>query len=171
MPQPSRFLRHGRATVATLAATGIVIAAALAVSQDSTPLVAQSTAPDFAKDVAPVLYRNCAGCHREGGLGPFSVLQADSVKAYAKDIRDAVRTGYMPPWHAEGPHGTFANDRRLSDLDKQTIIRWVDDGAKVGNLKALPAAPTFSSAWEIGTPDAVYTMPAEFVVPEKGIFE
>ena len=129
--------------MATLAVGAAVVIATLAVSHDSAPLVAQGTAPDFAKDVAPVLYRNCASCHRDGGLGPFSVLQADTVKAYADDIRDAVRTGYMPPWHAEGPHGTFTNDRRLSALDKQTIVRWVEDGAKLGDRGAHPAAPAF----------------------------
>jgi mono/diheme cytochrome c family protein len=164
-------VRRGRATVATLVAATAVVIAGLAVSHESTPLVAQGTAPDFAKDVAPVLYRNCASCHREGGIGPFSMLQADSVKAYASDIRDAVRTGYMPPWHAEGPHGTFSNDRRLSDLEKQTIVRWVEDGAKLGAREALPAAPVFASEWEIGTPDATYTMPTEFIVPEKGTVE
>ena len=164
-------VRRGRATVATLVAATAVVIAGLVVSHESTLLVAQGTAPDFAKDVAPVLYRNCASCHREGGLGPFSVLQADSVKAYADDIRDAVRTGYMPPWHAEGPHGTFSNDRRLSDLEKQTIVRWVEDGAKLGDRGALPAAPVFASKWEIGTPDATYSMATEFVVPEKGTIE
>ena len=104
----------------------------LAVANDDPPLAAQTTAPDFAKDVAPILYRNCASCHRDGGLGPFSMMNVDSVKAYSDDIRDAVRTGNVPPWHAEGAHGVFSNDRRLSDLDKQTILRWVDGGARIG---------------------------------------
>jgi len=164
-------LRRGGATVATLAATAALVIVGLVTNRESAPLLAQDTNPDFAKDVAPILYRSCAGCHHEGGIGPFSMLHADTVKAYAVDIRDAVRIGYMPPWHAEGPHGTFTNDRRLSDHEKQTIVRWVDEGAKLGDLKALPPAPVFSSQWEIGTPDATYTMPTEFVVPAKGTIE
>ncbi|MDX2261498.1 MAG: cytochrome c [Gemmatimonadales bacterium] len=163
--------RRGHATVAMLAATASLVVTGLVMGRDSTPRSAQGPATDYAKDVAPILYRDCAGCHREGGIGPFSMLHPDTVKSYAVDIRDAVRTGYMPPWHAEGPHGTFTNDRRLSERDKQTIIRWVEEGATLGNRKELPPAPEFSSAWEIGTPDAVYTMPTEFVVPEKGTIE
>ena len=151
-PLPLR-RRVGRITLSTILALGAAWFIGLAVAHDDTPLAAQDTASDFAKDVAPVLYRNCASCHRDGGLGPFSMMNVDSVKAYSDDIRDAVRTGYMPPWHAEGVHGVFSNDRRLSDLDKQTIMRWVDGGARIGNPKSLPPAPSFASSWEIGTPD------------------
>jgi hypothetical protein len=147
--------------------TVIVVAAAR-----STPtLEAKSAAPDYARDVAPILYRNCAVCHHVGGVGPFSVLDFDSVKAYAKDIRDAVATGYMPPWHAEGPRGHFRNDRRLTDADKQTIVRWIDEGAKAGDPRSMPPAPRFDSEWEIGTPDAVFAMPTDFVVPAQGTVE
>ena len=166
-----RVFRSGRVSLATVAALGAVSLIGLAIGQRDEPLVAQGTAPDFAKDVAPVLYRNCAGCHRPGGIGPFSVLNADSVKAYATEIRDAVGTGYMPPWHADGPRGVFTNDRRLPDLDKQAILRWVDDGAKIGNRNALPQAPHFESRWEIGMPDAVVTMPEDFIVPASGTIE
>ena len=57
--------------------------AALAISRDWQPLAAQSTAPDFAKDVAPVLYRNCVNCHREGGIGPFSMPKTPKSAKYA----------------------------------------------------------------------------------------
>ena len=127
--------------------------------------------PTFARDVAPILYKNCAGCHRPGGIGPFSVLDYDTVKARAADIREAVATGAMPPWHAEAPHGTFRNDRRLSDSDRRTILAWLDGGAKLGDRRALPPAPTFADGWEIGTPDAVLTMGEDFTVPARGTVE
>ena len=73
--------------------------------------------PTFAEDVAPILYKNCTTCHHPGGMGPFSLLDFDSAKAKVSEMRDAVATGQMPPWHAEGPHGVFRNDRRLSDAD------------------------------------------------------
>jgi hypothetical protein len=56
----------------------------------------------------------------------------------------------------------------LSDRDKQTLIRWADGGAPKGDPKDLPSAPKFAEGWEIGTPDAVISMPKEFEVPESG---
>ena len=42
-------------------------------------------------------------------------------------MRDAVSSGYLPPWHADGPHGTFRNDRRRSDSEKPTSdVKWGD---------------------------------------------
>src|SRR6185295_19290436 len=72
------------------------------------------------------------------------------------------------PWHATQPHGTFSNDRRLSDKDKDTLIRWADGGAQKGDPKDLPPPPGFTDGWEIGTPDAVISMPREFEVNESG---
>src|SRR4051812_41060472 len=83
---------------------------------------ARTAEPTFAHDVAPIVYKNCTMCHRPGGLGPFSLLDYDSAKKNIEDIRDAVSSGHMPPWHAEGPRGTFRNDRRLADSDKETIL-------------------------------------------------
>ncbi len=170
-PDRAARIRSGKTRVLQL--LGVSGAALLGVitMQRSTPLVAQDVAPVFTKDVAPILYKNCTTCHRPGGLGPFSLLDYDSAKANVADIKDAVKTGFMPPWHAEGPHGTFLNDRRLSDLEKQTILRWVDGGAKKGDVKALPSKPVYPTSWELGTPDAVVTMSEDFTVPASGTVE
>ncbi|MDF1503285.1 cytochrome c [Roseisolibacter sp. H3M3-2] len=153
---------------ALLAAAALAAVASLAAVPHPAP---PGAPPTFAEDVAPILFRNCATCHRPGGIGPFSVLDYDTVKARAEDIREAVSTGAMPPWHAEAPHGTFRNDRRLSDADRRTILAWLDGGAKLGDRAKLPPAPTFAGGWEIGTPDAVLTMAEDFVVPARGTIE
>src|SRR5207244_7576898 len=95
----------------------------------------------------------------------------DSAKGHVDEMRDMVATGQMPPWHAEGPHGVFRNDRRLSEADKQTILRWIDAGAKAGDLKTLPPRPEYPSRWAMGTPDAIVAMPDDFVVPASGTIE
>ena len=131
---------------------------------------AQTSAPTFARDVAPILYKNCTSCHRPGGLGPMSLLTYEGAYQSAAEIRDYVSTGAMPPWHADAPHGTFLNDRRLSDADKQTIVRWVDAGAPQGDLRDLPPAPSYPGGWT-RKPDAVFTMPTEYPVPATGVIE
>ena len=101
-------------------------------------------------------------------IAPMSLLTYEDARPWAKSIREQVATGNMPPWHASQPHGTFSNDRRLSEKDKDTLIRWVDGGAPKGDPKDLPAAPKLADGWEIGTPDAIVSMPKEFEVAESG---
>ncbi len=172
IPRPRRApARAGTTRFKQLLGICAVALLAIVATRTSRPLVAQDAEPVFTKDVAPILYKNCTTCHRPGGLGPFSLLNYDTAKKNIDDIADAVKSGYMPPWHADGPHGTFANDRRLSDLDKQTILRWIEGGAKKGDEKALPPAPVYPTSWEIGTPDAIVKMPDDFVVPASGTVE
>jgi hypothetical protein len=145
--------------------------AGVAVTRHPKTLVARSADPTFARDVAPILYRNCTTCHRPGGFGPFSLLDYDSAMAKVDDIKDAVSSGYMPPWHADGPRGVFRNDRRLSDGERETILRWIATGAKPGDMKELPPQPEYPTKWSMGVPDMVITMPEEFTVPATGTVE
>ncbi|HEV2688770.1 MAG TPA: thiol-disulfide isomerase [Bryobacteraceae bacterium] len=129
---------------------------------------AKGAAPTFSKDVAPILYKNCASCHRPSEIGPMSLLTYEQTRPWAKSIREKVLRGQMPPWHAEQPRGTFSNDRRLTDGEKNTLVAWADAGAPEGNPKDLPAAPKFAEGWEIGTPDVVLSMSKPYDVPASG---
>jgi mono/diheme cytochrome c family protein len=151
--------------VASVAILGVAIAIPAATHHGS------AAEPTFAKDVAPVVFKNCTTCHRPGGLGPFSLLDPDTAAAHSDEILEAVKTGYMPPWHAEGPHDVFKNDRRLSQTEKDIIINWAKSGAKKGNMKDMPAAPVYPSKWVVGTPDAIVSMPEDFHVPSNGTIE
>jgi hypothetical protein len=131
------------------------------------PLAAETT-PTFTKDVAPIIYKNCASCHRPGDIGPMPLLTYSQTRPWAASIREKVSTGLMPPWHSTDPHGTFSNDRRLTDADKQTLVRWASNGAPEGNPKDLPPQPVFTEGWEIGKPDLVVTMPKAYNVPDTG---
>ncbi len=163
--------RFGKTRVLELAGISALALIAVAVARRPEPLVARTADPTFARDVAPILYKNCTTCHRPGGQGPFTLLDYDTAAAKKEDIRDAVASGFMPPWHAEGPRGVFRNDRRLSDGDKETILRWIDAGAKLGDKKELPAKPEYATTWRMGTPDAVFEMPEDFTVPAAGTVE
>ena len=70
----------------------------------------------------------------------MSLLTYDDVRPRAKDIRDKIDEGAMPPWHADTPHGTFLNERGLTDQEKSTIFRWVANGAPKGDPKDMPPA-------------------------------
>lgn len=122
----------------------------------------------FSKDVAPIVYKNCASCHRAGEIAPMSLLSYKEVRPWAKAIREKVATRDMPPWHADPQHGTWSNDRRMSQKDIDTVVAWVDGGAKEGDPKDLPPMPKFAGGWQIGEPDAVFYMPEEYTIPADG---
>src|SRR5207249_5287455 len=71
------------------------------------------------------------------------------------DALPILLNGAMPPWHADPAHGEFANDRRLSAADKETIASWVNAGSPEGDPADLPSQPKYVEGWQIGQPDAV----------------
>src|SRR5437763_11421101 len=72
-------------------------------------------APTFAKDIAPIIWANCAGCHHAGEVAPFTLTSYDDVKKRAKQIARITHSRVMPPWKAEPGFGEFQDERRLSD--------------------------------------------------------
>jgi hypothetical protein len=74
----------------------------------------------------------------------------------------------MPPWFADPRHGSFANDRRLTQEQIDTITAWADTGKKEGDIKDAPKPLTFAEGWAIGKPDAVVEMPNAVEVPASG---
>jgi len=127
--------------------------------------------PTFSKDVAPILYKNCTQCHRPGEIAPMSLLTYEDARPWAKSIRDEVSDGTMPPWHADAPHGTFLNDRRLTDAEKDTIVKWASGGAPKGDPKDMPAAPAYTEGWSLGKPDAVFEMTEPYKLPADGTIQ
>jgi len=127
-----------------------------------------SEVPTFSKDVAPILYKNCVSCHRPGEMAPMSLMSYEQARPFARSIRQRIEQGTMPPWHAEAPAGKFSNERNLTPVEKDTLIRWASNGSPQGNPKDLPPAPVFPEGWTIGTPDAVVTMTQPYEVPASG---
>ncbi|HKQ90499.1 MAG TPA: DUF3471 domain-containing protein [Blastocatellia bacterium] len=134
-------------------------------ANDNKPASKQIT---FTKDIAPILFKNCAVCHRPDDVAPFSVLSYKDARPWAKSIREKVASREMPPWGADPRHGEFSNDTRLKQGEIDTIVAWVDGGANEGAPKDLPPAPDFSDAWLVGKPDVKLTMPEEFTLDARG---
>ena len=150
------------------AATLLTVAVVSASSQTSRPAVRNNAVPTFAKDVAPILYKRCATCHRPGEIGPMALLTYEDAKSYASEIHDQVAAGHMPPWQANAPAGTFRGELKLPDAEKATLLTWASNGAPLGDPKDLPPQPSFPQGWTIGTPDAVLEMKQDFHVPASG---
>jgi mono/diheme cytochrome c family protein len=123
----------------------------------------------YAKDVAPIIQKNCVVCHRPGEVAPMSFTNYKEVRPWAKAIREKVVTRAMPPWFADSAHNDFSNDPRLSQKEIDAIDAWVEGGAKEGDPNDLPPAPKYAEGWQIGKPDVVLSMPVEYSVPADGV--
>src|SRR3954468_15977822 len=126
-----------RALVVVAALAAVVVGSSFASVRAQS---ATSDSPTYTRDVAPILYKNCTGCHRPGEIGPMPLLTYADVRPRVRAISTRVAAGTMPPWHSDGPVGEFLNDRRLNEKDKATIVKWVENGAPEGDPKDLPPA-------------------------------
>ncbi len=130
------------------------------------------TVPTFNKEVAPILFARCAGCHRPDNIAPMSLLDYKSARPWAKGIKASVAARKMPPWFADPRFGHFSNDARLSDAELKTIAAWVDGGAPEGDANDLPPAPKFVEGWALGKPDAVIDIGEDHqIAPGDDVYE
>ncbi|MDQ2841995.1 MAG: cytochrome c [Acidobacteriota bacterium] len=138
------------------------------------PRPARSAGPEprkvtFSKDVAPIFYQHCAGCHRLNDIAPMSLLTYKDARPWAAAVRQAVTLRKMPPWYADPHYGKFANDPRLSETEIQTITAWVQQGAPEGNPADLPARPNFNDNWKIGVLDAIVDIGQDYQVEKRDV--
>jgi hypothetical protein len=144
--------------------TGLLFAFAATAATNPSPVT-------FTKDVAPVLQKNCQGCHRPGEAAPFSMLTYEQARPWAKAMKEAVLLKKMPPWFADPHYGQFANDKSLSQKEIDTLVAWADAAAPEGDPKDLPAMVNFIEGWRIPRPDVVFEMPNDFNIQAAGTIE
>jgi mono/diheme cytochrome c family protein len=149
-------------SVMLIAVTAIILVALSSISA-STGAKKEVT---FNKDVAAIFYKNCAECHRANDIAPMALMTYKEARPWARSIKEKVATREMPPWSPDPKYGDFTNDHRLAQKDVDTIVAWVDQGAKEGDAKDLPPTPEFTSTdgWRLGKPDAVFDIGQEFTV-------
>lgn len=125
-----------------------------------TQLTAQAQTPVWSTDIAPILYNNCASCHRPSGIGPFELLTYADAKSKAGSIASSVDTRYMPPWPPSPAFSRLAHERLLSQSDIDKIKNWAANGAPEGDPNLAPPVPSFSTDGDLtGTPDLVTQIP------------
>ena len=132
-------------------------------------VAAFAAGPTFNHDVAPLLYQNCAGCHRPGQVAPFSLLTYQDAARRAQLLAAVTAKRYMPPWKAEPGYGHFQDERRLTDQQIAILTEWAKNGAPEGAPKQKPVPPQFASGWQAGKPDAVLTTAQAFPIPADGV--
>jgi len=159
---------------AWLRAVGIALAVgdgALALAAQPPPAAAapsRSPSVTFARDIAPIVFTQCASCHRPGGSAPFSLLTYPDVRARARQIVSAIERRTMPPWKPEPGFGEFAGERRLNAAQIEAFQEWLADGATAGDLRQMPSPPTWNDEWQLGTPDLVVRLSAPYRLAATG---
>ena len=122
----------------------------------------------WSRQIAPIVYRNCAACHHPGGAGPFSLLSYADARRRAPQILDVTQSRYMPPWLPAPGYGDFANTRRLSDEDVALIKKWIQSDAPQGDPSEAPQPPHYDVTWQLGKPDLILTVERPWTLPASG---
>ena len=125
--------------------------------------------PTFNTHVAPIIFNNCANCHRDGQVAPMSLTSYQQARPWARAIKSKVLAREMPPWFADPRFGSFRNSRGLSQEEIDTVVAWADAGAPEGTGPA-PELPGFPEGWSHPerAPDAIVEMPLELDIPADG---
>ncbi len=126
------------------------------------------TPPTFAHDIAPIVYRNCASCHRPGESAPFSLLSYSDVRKHARQIAAVTKSRFMPPWLPEPGYGAFEDENRLTDAEIGEIGDWVAAGMPEGDASQTPSPPALPDGWQLGAPDLILKASQPFSLPATG---
>ncbi len=122
----------------------------------------------FNREIAPIVFHNCAPCHRPGEGGPFPLMNYREVASHARQIVTVTASRFMPPWLPDKGDYPLADDARLTPQQIALFARWVKDGELEGAAKDLPALPHFVEGWQLGKPDMILKAPKPFVLPASG---
>ena len=130
------------------------------------------TPPDYISDVAPIIIKNCADCHQQGGVGPFALDSYIMLLGWSPMIREVLLNKRMPPTQVDPYIGHSDNARYVSKDELQTVIHWIDAGAPQGDGDTDPLeefSTTIEAAenegWALGEPDFIVTGPRHDVPP------
>lgn len=165
-----------------------LVSALDSILQGQTPLVEATAAPgcrltvDAANEsstqvtyhgrISRLMNRHCVTCHRDEGVGPFSLTSFDDVVSHAPMIREVIDRGIMPPWFAatddHSKVSPWENDASLTAVEKQDLLSWIDGDQAEGDSADAPAPLVFSGRWGIGQPDATFEFPEPVPVKATG---
>ena len=148
--------------------TVALLAGLFAIGVPAASAAAAPAVPTYTKDVAPIIFKNCAQCHRPNEVAPMSLMSYQEVRPWARSIKAKVQSGEMPPWGVGKTTLKFSNDRHLTEQEIKTIVAWADGGAPMGNAADMPSPPAYPGGWKFNSePDVVVKMPVDFVIEPK----
>jgi len=117
------------------------------------------------QNIKQILISKCVVCHKSpDGEAPFSLETYQDVKKRSRTIKEVVQSGFMPPWMADSHYQDFANNRQLSQEEKEKIINWIDSGAPPGKDKGEQQVKSGTSQITDRKPDLILKISKPFTV-------
>jgi hypothetical protein len=163
-----RFNQHLHTVTRALAA-GVIASAVLGSGSSAHDRTTQVT---WTADVAPILQTRCVGCHDTGGFAPIPLASYQDARAAARQIKQEVLEGRMPPWPAARGFGDFSNDRSLTPLEAELLTAWAEGNTPIGppvDAKYAATAPAAARAADlelmVPAPHDVTALSAHFDLP------
>jgi Copper type II ascorbate-dependent monooxygenase, C-terminal domain len=114
----------------------------------------------FTNSIAPVIYKNCTPCHRQGAVGPFALEGYDDVRQHAKMITYVVSEHIMPPWRADISYRSFHNERKVDTGFITFFQKWMSEGYPEGHVSSKAGIKQIREAEE--KPDYIIRMPKPY---------
>src|SRR6266567_3667031 len=111
--------------------------------------VVASAETTYTRDVARIIQVKCQQCHRPNDVAPFALMTYEHAVTYAADIKNS------------------ADSFAITDDERNTMLAWIDGGTPLGDMADMPdPLPVSTSAWQLGDPDLILTMP-EYTPPPR----
>jgi hypothetical protein len=128
----------------------------------------------YYEQVQPIIAKNCAVCHRPGGIGPFNLVTYEDVAKRADFVAKVTQIRYMPPFPADRGFQHYANERGLTESEIELIQQWVAQGSAEGKKskeQRMAQSKTIDASSVSVTkrlPDLVLKMQNAFTVSNTG---
>jgi mono/diheme cytochrome c family protein len=163
---------HERTRVRLIAGVAVLAAAGTAgtySARSATP------APEFTRDVAPILERSCLRCHKPGNvkgglkLGSFDELMAGGNSGPVVVAGKSAESLLFTRLHAtdDDPRMPPPPTAALPEADERVLKAWIDEGAKA---PAAPAAAPAAVATAVATAAPASTAGADAFKPVHDLF-
>ena len=122
----------------------------------------------YASDVAAIVQEKCQSCHRPGAAGPFALMSYEDARKHKAVIREVVDERRMPPGMPTHDSAISRTTAACLATKGRRSLAWIDQGTPLGDPAKMPEPKTFPDRWTVGTPDVVFSIPADYVVAATG---
>jgi tetratricopeptide (TPR) repeat protein len=159
-----RVARYSAAITSAVLCASVIAHVNARQTQNSAPPMSEQVT--FTRDIAPLVFKYCAPCHRPGEVAPFPLLTYEDTAKFSRQIAFITQRRIMPPWLPAPGAFHFQGEMRLSDEQIARFQRWAQQGTPQGPAADLPPTPKFTTGWQLGKPDLIlrarkpYTLPA-----------
>ena len=126
--------------------------------------------PTWTDGIACIIYSHCSGCHNNNGIAPFPLMSYNDVYQNRFSIAASVQSKSMPPFPATQDKRKYAHSNTLTAHEINEIVEWVNNFAPLGDANKIPAAPTYSTAYQITNPDFTARIPKYTVTSNNDVY-